>query len=352
MAAAARELPTKLPQGWGRTSTIHLILPADVPNLAQPLGPQFRLVREPGGPWFSVTAWVGRPVRPVREHARCVLPGGARCGSASWRFDVDVWQPGRGRTPAPSNEPPAWVVAAMVELPWLSSELVWRLETAQVRAAESLLGALEAVPGDPYRVEARRLGLASFLLAPGLPGCPLLNRVLGLSGEIVYALPELAGVLRHSRGACCAELLPGGLTADLARRMALCGLHQSDFRAVLYGLPAESTTAAAVTRLDWAHAAPRFGLPADLKRPPGWLFVGRGDNVGAVFADGEVACLFDPPDAPGDPVLLAARLQAAAEAECTLVTAQTPATGAQQHALEAAGLRLVCTKAIWTARDG
>lgn len=235
--------------------------------------------------------------------------------------------------------------------PLLSNELAWRLALADVRAARAALAAIESSAAPASPVEVRERGRTSLLLAPALADVAWFNRVVGLCQQNALALGELAGCFARAGLPLRLEVLPCDLTPDLARRMALCGLHHSGFTQLLLGL-ARAGGPSTARLVPVGELAERLGWPAEAVAGPGWAGLAVDDAAGLLYLDGTVAWLA--PVDGGGPAAQAALLEAqsawAHAHGCEQLTLSVPPLGSRQRLAEAAGLRLVCTQALWTPR--
>lgn len=266
-------------------------------------------------------------------------------------------------------------------VPGVTVDLIRKLKQIDIDYTESRLRGIQSLPGNPYGIRIERFGSATAFVSPGLPNA-FSNRVVGLSAESADRIDEIVALYRDRRTRCRFDLFPGDLTLAVARQLAEHGLMQMGFRSILYGDPASDARSVCgsveVQEVRTPHdfeifqnvtfegfAFPPENWPAERTNTgfwlgcPGWhLFLARIGGVptsaGVLFTKDRVGYLASTATVAarrgqgGQSALIHRRLQHAAERECTVVASQTMFLSPSQHNLERLGLRLACTKAIWT----
>jgi hypothetical protein len=118
-----------------------------------------------------------------------------------------------------------------------------RVEQADTRYLEARLGALAALPGNPYGAEIRRIGDARAFLVAQLPG-PLFNHVAGLTEAELGELGKLAGWYAGNGRTIRVDVTPAQASPALFEALSGHGLSQTGFYSGLY---AEATPSAGGT---------------------------------------------------------------------------------------------------------
>ena len=283
-------------------------------------------------------------------------------------------------------------------------ELCRRLTRVNIAYTVARMKVIEARSGQP--VEVRRFGDAAALMARQVPS-PHFNAVVGLRGGQENLVGELDDWYRANDINGRFVIAPGDLTPELGRALAARGYAQTDFDTVLYAAP--PTAAAhdpekAWPRLDrgWIpvfgkdHAqnkadAPSgivavdspavmdefldallsgWGIPREHRagakaNMAGWLGVpafhlyliridGRPAAAAKLFLHDRVGYF---PDAATDPdfrgrglqtALLQHRSVIAAQSGAELIYSQAAFGSTSHRNMERVGLRVLCTRSIWT----
>jgi GNAT superfamily N-acetyltransferase len=268
-----------------------------------------------------------------------------------------------------------------------SGQAAERVEQADGDYLAARVGALAAMPGNPYGAVVRRVGAARAFLVAGLPNA-VFNHVTGLTEADAGQLGELAGWYAGNGRRIRVELTPAQASPALFEALTGHGLAQTGFYAGLYAGADTGPTAGHGGQADGAppagevaiaeadpdefarHYVAGFGFPDRLRAGmqesirvlagcPGALFYlarigSQPAGVGLLFvADGTgyLATAATLPAARGRGVhaaLIRHRISAATAAGCDLIVGHAAAGSVSQHGMERCGLRLAYTKAIWT----
>ena len=281
-----------------------------------------------------------------------------------------------------------------------SRDAAARVEQADTCYLEARLGALAALPGNPYGAEIRRIGDARAFLVARLPG-PLFNHVSGLTEASAGQLGELASWYAGNGRAIRVDVTPAQASPALFEALSRHGLSQVGFYSGLYaeagpsagcpgpaadpGPPADPGPASAgqATGIAIAEADPDefaqlyvagFGFPESrhaamiesilvLAGCPGARFFlartgSRPAGVGLLFAAAGTGYLATAATLPGmrgrgvHTELIRHRIGVASSAGCDLIVGHAAAGSVSQHGMERCGLRLAYTKAMWASPAG
>lgn len=255
-------------------------------------------------------------------------------------------------------------------------KLLRRARKAEVASLAALLGT-EAI---------REFGKLVLVHAPGT-SIGNVPRILGAARGTREAIPEaIEAIDPEARIACRIEVAPGELDPSLAATLDGLGFVQTDFRAVLYGNPADATARDSampdndgleVAAVDTDSGLAEFvqihhegwDVPEASRAEPGafahWrevaeLYVSRlhGTSIGAAVLHRVDTTAHLGPSASthvlrrqgGHIGLIRRRLARAAELGCDLVFAHAPFDSPAHRNLQNAGLSLAATPAVWTVR--
>ena len=257
-------------------------------------------------------------------------------------------------------------------------ELCRRLTRVNIAYTVARMKVIEARSGQP--VEVRRFGDAAALMARQVPS-PHFNAVVGLRGGKEHLVGEFDDWYRANDLKGRFVIAPGDLTPELGRALAARGYAQTDFDTVLYAAPppaAVADTPFEVVAVDspavmdefldallsgWGIAREhRAGAKANMA---GWLDVpafrlyliridGRPAAAAKLFLHDGVAYF---PDAATDPdfrgrglqtALLQHRSVIAAQSGAELIYSQAAFGSTSHRNMERVGLRVLCTRSIWT----
>jgi GNAT superfamily N-acetyltransferase len=259
----------------------------------------------------------------------------------------------------------------------LSQDAVGRVERADQDYLTARVGALSRLRGNPDGAQVRQFGNAYAFLVASVPN-PVFNHVAGLAAEDVGALPELARWYRAHGLPLRVDITPAQADPVLFDALAGQGLRQTGFYTGLYARPATAITdPVAGLRVEIADPAefaqvyvagfefPRLrqdtmsrSVEVLAGHPCCRFFRARTgtatDGVGLLFlagGTGYLATAATLPDRRGKGVqtaLVRHRIAAAAEAGSDLIAGHAAAGSGSQRTMERCGLRVACTKAIWT----
>jgi GNAT superfamily N-acetyltransferase len=263
-------------------------------------------------------------------------------------------------------------------MPLASIALLHRLTQVGIAYTIARMRVIEARSGEPIAV--RRFGEAAALLCRQVPS-PHFNAVVGLRGGQESLVAEIDDWYRDNKITPRFVIAPGDLTAEMGRALAERGFAVTESETMLYGeAPASAHPAARhdIVEVDSPALMEDFldallagwGIPAEHREPaktnmrgwlgvPDWrLFLGRIDGKPAAAAklfvkDG--VALF--PDAATRPefrgrglqtALLRHRAALAAQTGAELIYSQAAFGSVSQHNMERIGMRVLCTRTIWT----
>ncbi len=258
----------------------------------------------------------------------------------------------------------------------VSEPLARLLEGASDAFMLEWLNGARRQPGNPCGLRLERIGAAVAPASPGAPEVDFLNRVIGLWPEDADRVPELVAFYRGLGIRPWFELAPATDLERLAAALARAGAVEVGVQAVLYGRCEASSDLAAgcveVSEVGPGGAREVADLllagnevhNADRRLHDAWsenerwrFYVARVDGApagGAVLrVEGGMALLATAATTPAlrrrgvQRGLIARRLADAAAAGCELVSALAQFASQSQRNLEAAGLRVAYTKAVW-----
>ena len=257
-------------------------------------------------------------------------------------------------------------------------ELSRRLTRVNIAYTVARMKVIEARSGQP--VEVRRFGDAAALMARQVPS-PHFNAVVGLRGGQGHLVGELDDWYRANGIKGRFVVAPGDLSAELGRALAARGYAQTDVDTVLYAAPppaAAADTPFEIVAVDSPAVMDEFldtlltgwGVPPDHRagakaNMSGWLDVpafrlyliridGRPAAAGKLFLHDAVGYF---PDAATDPdfrgrglqtALLRHRTAIAAQSGARLIYSQAAFGSVSHRNMERVGLRVLCTRSIWT----
>ena len=262
-----------------------------------------------------------------------------------------------------------------MEAPSLTAELAARIERALNLGAESRIGSVGLLPGNPLGVERRQWErVSATLVRRDVLYYGYFNAIRGAGKGEEAHLDQAAAWLRSNGKHCGVSISPFDADESLLHHLAECGLRQSRFMTVLYGVPAPRQTegqAAAVEEVDsasdlflglWLEGAPEadrafFRTLGQAEFEDWRCYVAFVDSRPAAHAClymregvGVLASAWTSTQARGrgcQTALLLRRIADAAEAGCDLVVSQCVPGSQSQRNLERAGLRTAYTQAIW-----
>lgn len=128
-----------------------------------------------------------------------------------------------------------------MSLPLATTELASRLIDAERECVAGWLRAMEALPGNPFRVTVRAFGAATALVCGAVPA-EVFNRVMGLALADAASIPDILRLYREYGARPVFDLSPyttplfweqPNLMSELARH----GFYHGAFHQMLYGLP-------------------------------------------------------------------------------------------------------------------
>lgn len=265
----------------------------------------------------------------------------------------------------------------MMTIPLASIDLSRRLLRATIAYTIARMKVIEARTGEPVGI--RRFGDAVALMARQAPS-PHFNAVVGLRAGQEALVAELDDWYRENQTRPRFVIAPGDLSVALGRALAGRGFFQSDFDTVLYAAAPPSigaadasiepvTTAAAMEEfLDallagWGiprehHDGAKANMRGWLDVPDWRLFLARVDGRPAAAAKlflheglGYFADAATVPEFRGRGLqssLLRHRAAVAASSGAELVYSQAEFGSTSHRNMERLGLRVLCTRSIWT----
>lgn len=262
--------------------------------------------------------------------------------------------------------------------PLASIELLHRLTQVGTAYTIARMRVIEARSGEPIGV--RRYGEAAALLCRQVPS-PHFNSIVGLRGGQEGLLAEIDDWYRENKVRPRVMVAPGDLTAEMGRTLAQRGFTVTDTDTVLYGeapAPAVPATAHDIVDVDSPALMEDFldallsgwGTAAEHREPAkanmrGWLGVpdwrlylarveGKPAAAAKLFVKDGVG-LF--PDAATRPefrgrglqtALLRHRAAVASKSGAGLIYSQAAFGSTSQHNMERIGMRVLCTRTIFT----
>jgi ribosomal protein S18 acetylase RimI-like enzyme len=256
-------------------------------------------------------------------------------------------------------------------------ELGRRLLRVNIAYTIARMKVIEARSGQPIGV--RRLGDAAALMARQVPS-PHFNAVVGLRGGQENLVGELDDWYRANDLKGRFVIAPGDLTPELGRALAQRGYAQTDFDTVLYAPPPTAVAEAAfdIIRVESPNVMDEFldallagwDIPREhhegaKRNMRGWLGMpdwrlylvrvdGRPAAAAKLFLHDSVGFFADAathPDFRGrglQTALLRHRARVAAESGAELIYSQAAFGSVSHRNMERIGLRVLCTRSIWT----
>jgi GNAT superfamily N-acetyltransferase len=259
----------------------------------------------------------------------------------------------------------------------LDPQAIERLEAASARFTVVWAEAHRRRPGNPLGMEIREFGGATAIVARERPQLDFLNIVVGLRGEDAGRVEAIAGFYHRQGLRARIELPPDAGAPDLMTAMSRHGGAQVGFWTRLVASAQTPSKPSGAVRRAGAGERELFGrVWAEGMEIPD----GERDEAGAAAAewadDPGVTCFLAPAD--GEPAaaaallvrervgflataatrpssrrrglqaaLIAARMRAAGDAGCDLVSALAEFGSGSQRTLERAGLAVAYTPAVW-----
>lgn len=272
-------------------------------------------------------------------------------------------------------------------LPLLTSDLANQLEHADFNVMQDRLLAMQAKPGNPVGVEIKQFGNATALLAKNLPIRDF-NRVYGFTPADTEYLEEIKNfyLKQSSRISFGIDVVPSAWDAKMLDQLGEAGFRQTGFHTALYGNPhtlvethSRSHSPASVDvrevssdqlpiieqifidalelpfkepselpeNLPYLHKHPDWKLYLGYvnEQPAGFSLFHLKENV-ASFAQAGTK-----PECRGNGLqtaMLHTRMQAAIDAEASLLVAQASFGSISLRNLQRFGMQVAFTKAEWT----
>jgi hypothetical protein len=262
-------------------------------------------------------------------------------------------------------------------------ELGRRLMRVDVAYTVSRMQVIEARPGNPFGIAIKLINDVTALMARELPS-PNFNRVVGLRDgheEVIGPLDDWYRA-NHVRGRF--EMMPGDFTPALGQALARRGYAQTAFDTVLYGAPGPPASGSAGVDIVTVRSADvmeefldaylaGWGLPAQhcegaranmrgwLAQPDWRLYLARIDGKpaagGILYLKDDVGYFADAATDPefrcrgAQTALLSHRTAAARQAGVEFVYSRATFGSTSHRNMERIGLRVLHTRAIWTAVD-
>jgi ribosomal protein S18 acetylase RimI-like enzyme len=256
--------------------------------------------------------------------------------------------------------------------------LLRRLTRVGIAYTVARMKVIAARSGQP--VEVRRFGDAAALMARQVPS-PHFNAVVGLRGGQEHLVGELDDWYRANDMKARFVIAPGDLTVTLGRALAARGYAQTDFETVLCAAPPPASTEDTrfeIVTVDspgvmdefldalltgWGiarahHAGAKANMSGWLEVPAFRLYLiridGRPAAAAKLFLHDGIGHL---PDAATDPdfrgrglqtALLRHRCVVAARSGAELIFSQAEFGSTSHRNMERVGLRVLCTRSIWT----
>jgi GNAT superfamily N-acetyltransferase len=277
----------------------------------------------------------------------------------------------------------------------LSEAAAVRVERVDQDYLRARVGGLAELAGNPDGAQLRDIGAASAFLVRALPR-PVFNHVMGLTAATAEVLPRLAAWYARAGHPLRVDVTPAQASPELFAALRAAGAGQTGFYAGLFApaarLPTDPLDPGPIEAAP-VEAAPVEAAPVEVAavevdaftpvyvegfdvRPADRptmarsvaVLAGRGEadffaariggavaGVGLLFRHAGVGYLASATTLPAyrgrgvQQALIRHRINAAIDAGCDLIAAQTAVGGASQRAMERAGLRLAYTKALWTS---
>jgi len=265
-----------------------------------------------------------------------------------------------------------------VSLPVASVELTRRLTQVNIAYTTARMRVIETRSGQPVHV--RRLGDAAALLARQVPS-PHFNAVVGLRAGQESLIGELDDWYRENKIRPRFVIAPGDLTAEMGRALAERGFAVTEFDTVLYGTPPAPVVPQAGCEIidvsspglmeefldalltGWGippehHEGAKANMRGWLDVPDWRLYLARIDGRAAaaakLFFHSRVGYFADAATRPEfrgkglQTALLRHRAAVAAQVGAELIYSQAAFGSASHRNMERIGLRVLCTRGVWT----
>jgi len=255
------------------------------------------------------------------------------------------------------------------------------METAEINTLKSRLGSIQALDGNPMKVQTITRGSIHAFLAKNIPG-PAFNTIRGINEEDLLHLDELFTHYEDQGISFRVEVTPLNGTEKVFRKLSEKGFYQSGFHCSFLGeandvVIKESTDEIGIKRLEmdeftlFADIYIRsFGLPAFIKEGvrqnnevlydvPGWEFYlasyrGEPAGISALYIEDDVATLSTAATLPEyrglgiQSALIGKRIQSAKEKGATYIASEAAFGSGSHRNMLRAGLSLGYTKSLWT----
>ena len=251
-----------------------------------------------------------------------------------------------------------------------------RLTQVNIAYTIARMKVIEARSGEPVMV--RRFADAAALMARQVPS-PHFNAVVGLRDGQENLVGELDDWYRANNIKGRFVIAPGDLSPALGRALAERGYAQTDFDTVLYGAPpVQAAPDPGIIPVDSPELIDEFldallsgwGIPREHHEAAkgnmrGWLGVpdwrlylvrieGRPAAAAKLFLHDGVGYFADAATDPAfrgrglQTALLRHRAQVAAQSGVELIYSQAAFGSTSHRNMERIGLRVLCTRSIWT----
>jgi hypothetical protein len=263
-------------------------------------------------------------------------------------------------------------------MPLASIELLHRLTQVGIAYTIARMRVIEARSGEPIGV--RRYGDAAALLCRQVPS-PHFNAVVGLRGGQENLVAEIDDWYRENKIRPRIVVAPGDLTAEMGRALSERGHIVTDTETVLYGeapAPPAPPTDTDIVEVDLPALMEDFldvllagwGIATEHHEPAkanmrGWLGVpdwrlylaridGKPAAAAKLFIKDGVGFFADAATRPEfrrrglQTALLRHRAAVAAKSGAELVYSQAAFGSTSQHNMERIGMRVLCSRVIWT----
>lgn len=262
--------------------------------------------------------------------------------------------------------------------PLASVGLLHRLTQVGTAYTIARMRVIEARSGEP--IEVRRYGDAAALLCRQVPS-PHFNAVVGLRAGQDGLIAKIDDWYRENQIRPRVVIGPGDLTAEMGRALAERGFAVTDTDTVLYGTPPAPAAAPAGIEIVDVDSLPLmedfldtlltgWSIAAEHHEPAkanmrGWLGVpewrlylarigGQPAAAAKLFVKDGVAFFADAATRPEfrgrglQTALLRHRAAVAAQSGAELIYSQAAFGSVSQHNMERIGMRVLCTRAIFT----